>query len=417
MRTRTHRSFTVSEIGLGCYGLSGAYGPPDVAAYTQALRRGYELGVTFYDTAPAYASGVADAERVLGEAVAPFRDEVAIATKIGVKESAAADLTREIIVASCEESLRRLGTDRIDLYQIHYDDPATPVPAIIDTLEGLKQAGKIRHYGLGHLSPERSADFLAAGDVLSILMELSAVARHAQRTLVPLCERYDAAAIAFSTTGRGLLTGAFAGRDDPPPFAPGDIRALDPLFQRERFDSGLRVAARLAEIGEQHGRTPVQVAIAWVLAQPRVLCALTGPSTVAHVEENVAASGWRFPEEALAELDGFLAQEDARLARAQQASVARILNEALPESPEKAFVDLVYAIETAILLSRVDEPAVLPVFQELFALRKRLDAEAASDLAAIQERLRALIPHGPEAPQAPPTSNIQHPTRSSHDGR
>ncbi len=402
MKTRTHHGFTVSEIGLGCYGLSGAYGPPDVASYTKALRRGHELGVTFYDTARAYASGEVDGERVLGEAVAPFRDEIAIATKIGVKDGAVADLSRETIVASCEESLRRLETDRIDLYQIHYDDPETPVPAVIDALEDLKQAGKIRHYGLGHLSPERAAEFLASSDVLSILMELSAVARHAQRTLIPLCERYDAAAIAFSTTGRGLLTGAFGpGRGGPPQFAPGDIRRLDPLFQRERFDSGLRVAAYLAALGEQLNRTPAQVAIAWVLAQPHVLCALTGPSTVAHVEENVGASGWTVPGETLAALDAFLAEEEARLASAQQASVIRILSQPLPERPEEAFVDLVYAIETAILLGHVDEQAVLPIFQELFALRERLGDDVAPDLVAVQRQLRALIPHGPDEAQAP----------------
>ncbi|MGC9347166.1 MAG: aldo/keto reductase [Anaerolineae bacterium] len=387
MNYRTHGGLTVSAVGVGCYGLGGAYGPPDVARYAKTLRRAYELGVTFFDTAHTYG----DAERILGEVIGPFRDEVVISTKIAVREGARPSLARADIVTSCEESLRRLGIDRIDLYQVHFDDPQTPVADVVETLEALRDEGKIRRYGIGHLSPGRAEKFLAQGDVFSVMMELSPVARISQQTLLPVCQRYDAAAIAFSVTGRGLLTGRYS-PGERPTFAPGDIRNLDPLFQRERFASGLRVAGELREIGERHGKTPVQVAIAWVLAQPQVLVALTGPSSVAHLEENLAAGDWPLPEAARVELDDFLAQEEDRLAEAQAASVREILTQPLPKEPAKAFTDLVYAIETSILLGWVEERTVLPVFQHLFGLRDTLDEGGKAALDQVQHRLRDLTP-------------------------
>jgi aryl-alcohol dehydrogenase-like predicted oxidoreductase len=385
MHTRTHDRLNVSVIGLGCYGLSGAYGPPDVAGYVRTLRRGHELGVTFYDTAPAYG----DAERVLGDAVAPFRDEVVLATKIGMKQGARSSLAPDDIRASCEASLRRLRTDRIDLFQIHFDDPATPAADVIGALDELKQAGKILCYGLGHLSPERAVAFLTQGTVATILLELSAVAVESRNTLLPLCTRYGAAAIAFSVTGRGLLTGAYGPGHR---FTSEDIRALDPLFQRERFASGLRVAARLSEIGSRYGRTAAQVAIAWVLAQSHVLCALTGPSKVAHLEENLAAADWLFPPEELAALDAELEAERRGMAEAQVASVRHILTHPLPAEPVAAFVDLVYALETALQLGWVSEEQILPTFQALFELRGCADPEA---LVHIQEEAREIqVPDG-----------------------
>ena len=381
MHTRKHHGLTVSAIGLGCYGLSGAYGPPDVAGYVRTLQRGHELGVTFYDTAHAYG----DAERILGEAVAPFRDEVVIATKIGMKQGALSSLAPGDIRASCEDSLRRLNTDRIDLFQIHYDDPATPVERVITTLDDLEQAGKIRAYGLGHLSPDRARDFLEQGNVSTILMELSAVATESRDTLLPLCAEYDAAAIAFSVTGRGLLAGAFAPGHR---FDADDIRALDPLFQRERFASGLRVAKKLTEIGEQYGKTSTQVAIAWVLAQPHVLCALTGPSKLTHLEENLAAANWTLPQEEQEALEAYLAEERSGIATAQAESVRRILADPLPTNPAEAFTDLVYALETALQLGWTTEWEVMPTFQALFKLRVKGNIDS---LKGIKTQLSQLV--------------------------
>lgn len=383
MKYHQHKGVRLSEIGIGCYALGNAYGRKDPTEFQRMIRRAHELGVNYFDTAATYG----DAERLLGTAVAPFRQEVFLATKIDVGEDGATSLSRRAIHRACEQSLARLQMDVIDLYLVHFDDPQTPVEETVAALDELVQAGKIGHYGVSHLPHERIEAYLQCGDVFAVMLELSAVARNARDQLLPFCRKYGAAGIAFSVTGRGLLTGRF---QQEAAFPPGDIRHIDPLFQRERLESGRRVAARMAELGRQYGQTPVQVAIAWALAQPGIACALTGPSTVAHLEENLGGSGWSLADDDLANLEEFFRDEDAWLVQAQRHSVQQILTTPLPADSQQAFTDLVYAIETAVLLDLVSETAVLPLFQELLGLRRTLDANAAPRLAALQQKLRDL---------------------------
>lgn len=384
MQYRKHKDLEISEVGVGCYALSGVYGRKDIGAYKEMLRRAYELGVNFFDTAEAYG----EAEQILGEVVRPYRDSVYIATKVGVKGGVKANLTGAYVKSACDESLGRLGMDYIDLYQVHFDDPDTPVEETVGALEALVWEGKIRHYGVGHLPVERVATYLAVGNVFSVLMELSAVAREAREKSLPLCREHGVGAIAFSVTGRGLLTGRFRHGHA---FEAGDIRNIDPLFQRERFESGLRVAEKLAEVGGRYDKTPAQTAIAWVLAQPGIVCALTGPSTVPHLEENVGGSGWSLAAEDLEEVEGFLQQEDEWLRREQGASIRRILEEPVEKEPAQAFTDLVYVIETSVLLGLAAERSVLPLLQELFGMREGLDEDAGSKLESVRKRLWELV--------------------------
>jgi len=385
MQYRRHGGIELSEVGVGCYGLSGAYGPKDPGAYRRMLQRACELGVNLFDTADAYGP----AEEVLGQAIAPYRDRVYVATKVGARAGPApGSLGRQAVRRACEQSLRRLQTDRIDLYQVHFDDPQTPIAETVAALEELVREGKVRHYGVGHLPLERVAEYLAEGHVFSVLMELSAVARQALGVLLPLCRQRGVGAIAFSVTGRGLLTGRYAGGHR---FEAGDIRNLDPLFQRERCQSGLRVAGMLAEVGRRCGRTPAQVAIAWVLAQPGVVSALVGPSTVPHLEEDLGGSGWQLSAGELAEIDAFLAREDAWLAEAQRGSVRRILSEPLPAEPARALTDLVYALETAVALGLASEEAAMPLFRELYPIWKAPEPGDRPVLEDIQRRLAGLI--------------------------
>jgi hypothetical protein len=174
-------------------------------------------------------------------------------------------------------------------------------------------------------------------------------------------------------------------------FPDDDLRHLDPLFQREKFESGLRIMRRLSRLAEKYGKTPAQTAIAWVLAQDGVICALSGPSTVEHLEENVEASGIQFEPDDLAAFEEFLAEEDLQLADAQREAIQSILEEPLEGELQAAFVDLIYVIETAIDSQFITEKEVLPVFQELFALREKLDEAAYSKLQEIQTRLRNMI--------------------------
>jgi aryl-alcohol dehydrogenase-like predicted oxidoreductase len=384
MHYRTHKGLNISEIGIGCYGLSGAYGPVDAEETKQVLLRAYELGVNFFDTAEAYGN----AEQILGEVVKPFRKEVVIATKVGVREGIEPNLSASYISSACEESLRSLGMEYIDLYQVHFDDPKTPIEETVVALEELVQAGKIRYYGLGHLPVDRVKAYFQAGNVFSVLMELSAVARQARDGLLPLCGENGVGAIAFSVTGRGLLTGTYSPGHK---FDPGDIRNFDPLFQRERFESGLRVAAKMREIGIHYRKSAVQVAIAWVLAQPGVICALTGSSSLPHLQENLGASGLRLAEQDIVDLEAFFEQEDKWLVNEQMTSVRRILNQPLPADATQAFTELVYVIETAVLLNLVSEEKVMPIFQELYPLHKKLIESAGVEMEELQRQLYKLI--------------------------
>jgi len=200
-------------------------------------------------------------------------------------------------------------------------------------------------------------------------MELSAVSRYSRKTLLPLCSKYEVGGIAFSTTGRGLLTGKIR----TPSFGPGDLRNIDILFQRENFQSGLRIAERVAELGEECNKTPVQVAIAWVLSQPGIMCALTGPSTVPHLEENIGGSGWSLSQEHCKELETLFKKEDQWLKKENMASIREILFHKLPEEFSEAFADLFLVIETAMLHQLVTEKEILPLFHEFFETRKEED--------------------------------------------
>ncbi len=385
MEYRKHRGLKISEIGIGTYSLSGVYGRKDLEEFKRMIYRAYELGVNFFDTAEAYGN----AEEILGETVKPFREEVYIATKVGVKSDVKPNLSRDYIKRACEESFRRLQTDYIDLYQVHFHDPTTPVEETVEALEKLVEEGKIRYYGVGHLPLDITEEYCRLGKPFSVLAEFSAVARESYEKLLPFYRRYGLGIIAFSTTGRGLLTGRFK---EGQKFEQGDIRYLDPLFQRERFQYGLRIVGKFAELGKKYGKTPVQVAIAWVLSHEGVICALTGPSTVEHLEENVKASGWEIPKEDLRELDELFKGEDEWLRQKQKESIKQILSRPLQE-PQKAFVDLIYVIETAVSLGIAGEKEVLPVFYELYSLRKELDKEDVSEkLKDIQSQLQKIVP-------------------------
>jgi aryl-alcohol dehydrogenase-like predicted oxidoreductase len=378
MDYRQHAGETLSEIGLGCYALSGAYGPRDPDEFMQVVRRAYELGVTFFDTADVYGP----AETILGQAIGPFREKVLIATKVGARSDGKPDCSPEHIMASCEASLERLETDVIDLYQTHFNDPATPVAETVGALERLRAAGKIRRYGVGHLPLERLDEYMTAGDIFSALVELSAAARGAREKVLPLCRQRGVGVLAFSVTGRGLLTGRIkAGHA----FEEGDIRQIDALFQRERFRSGLRIAGTLKAIGRRHNRTAVQVAIAWVLAQPGIICALTGTTSLAHLEENLAVSSWQIPADEMGDLGRFLEDEDARLREAQIRQLVGILQE--PRPAEDAMVDLVYALETLIELDVAGETDILPLFHRLLGSRGMESENARCEREAIQAEL------------------------------
>jgi aryl-alcohol dehydrogenase-like predicted oxidoreductase len=384
MRYRIDKNKKLSEIGIGGYALSGVYGEKDTGEFVDVVRTAHDKGVTFFDVADIYGP----AEEILGKAVAPFRDRVWVATKVGWSTEGKPDCSFEHILASCDRSLERLGTDYIDLYQIHFNDPATPVEETLGALEKLRSVGKIRHYGIGHLPPDRMEAFFSLGNVFSALVELSAVSRSSCQRILPVCQQHGVHVIGFSTTGRGLLTGKIAPAHT---FEDGDIRNLDPLFQRERFDSGLRVLEEIRGLGERHGKTPVQVAISWVLAQPGVICALTGPSTEAHLVENLGASAFTLTSEDLRELEEFFEVEDSRLHVEQIQSIRAILTQPLDEL--NGFTDLVYVLETLVETGQAKEEEILPFFLKLMPLRGKSDEVARDEMRDIHSEAHEQFVH------------------------
>jgi aryl-alcohol dehydrogenase-like predicted oxidoreductase len=385
MKYREHKGVEFSEIGIGCYALSGVYGKKDDLAFRRMIERAYERGVTFFDAAEAYANG----EQVLGRAVKPFRREIILSTKVGLKKGAKPNLSAGYIKAACRESLRALDTETIDIYHVHYDDPQWEVEEVIGAMEDLVKEGLIRHYGLDHVSMERLTSYLEKGRIFSILMELSAVERNSLKEMLPVCRQEGIAAIAFSVTGRGLLTGRIR---DTNVFTADDFRRSDPLYQRERFQSGLRIADRFAQIGKKYGKTPVQAAIGWVLQQEGITCALVGPSSIRHLEENLGGSGWRFEEEDLQDLEQLLLREQVYLEVEQRRSIYNILTGELAAEASQAFTDMVYVLETAYCLGLASEAQIMPFFYELMANKGNLyESETQEKMALLQKKIKETI--------------------------
>ncbi|MEW6244480.1 MAG: aldo/keto reductase [Bacillota bacterium] len=366
--TKLRAGFEVSRVGMGCYALSGVYGPSDPDGFSSVLRKAYEMGVTFFDTADQYG----DAEKVLGQAIRSVRDRVVISTKVGLTEGFGRDCSRRHVIAACERSLKNLGTDWIDIYQIHFDDPATPVEETVTALEELKTAGKIRAYGLGHLPRERVEEYIQCGRPATLMCELSAAVRRPYLQYRELAISCGIDLIGFSVTARGLLTGRI-GPDHS--FGGRDIRNIDALFYRERMTAALSVKDLLAHAGAQYGMTPAQVAVAWALRQPGVAAVLTGPRSPEHLMENLGGCDCKMPDAAWADVECTLAEIDCALERSLRQTIAALLAGELDPDPERAFRDLVYLIEGAVDFSIVSEKDVMPAFARLMAAKARREAE------------------------------------------
>ena len=372
--------FEISEIGIGTYSLSGAYGSVDVDSVRRTLRRAHDLGITFYDTGPGYG----DAEKILGKVIRGFRQDITISTKVarGIDDGA---LSYRNISASCEQSLRNMGIDCIDLYSMHFDDDKAPVEEVIRAFEDLKSAGKIRFYGLGHVSAERASMYLDEGAFSTVMGELSAVSTGYYGKMLPLLRESEVGYLGFSVTGRGLLTGSVRGRSG---LDEGDIRQIDALFTGERLRSALRIYERMAETARHIGGSPVQVAIRWALDRENVLCAVCGPSSVKHIEENAGATGICGESDRFKALDDFIEEEQRKLAETLEYELRTVL-----ESPFLGKDDipkLVYVAESMGELDMVPDRKLIPVFKRLLGCMRD---EACDDAAVdrIKQDLRNLL--------------------------
>ncbi|HEX3922777.1 MAG TPA: aldo/keto reductase [Streptosporangiaceae bacterium] len=280
----------VSRIGLGAMGMSAAYtgAGTDDAESIRTIHRTLELGVTFIDTAETY--GPFTNEELVGRAVRGHRDEVVLATKFGRFSHAGGgrrvDSSPANIAAAAEGSLRRLGTDHIDLYYQHRVDPSTPIEDTVGALAGLVAEGKVRHIGLSAAGPATIRRAHAVHPVAALQSEYSLWTRDPEAEVLPLTRELGIGFVPFSPLGHGFLTGKIRSTGQ---FGDGDWRKTNPRFTGENFQHNLRIADEVEAVAAEAGATPAQVALAWLLAKGDDIAPIPGTKRVSRAEENIAA--------------------------------------------------------------------------------------------------------------------------------
>ena len=318
MERRQLRDLEVAAIGLGCMGMSDFYGT--AAERTEAdgiatIHRALELGVDFVDTADMY--GPYTNEELVGRALAQHRDGVVLATKFGFVRhpdgSQGIDGSPAHVREACDASLRRLQTDRIDLYYLHRVDPSVPIEETVGAMAGLVAAGKVRHLGLSEAAAAtiRRAD--AVHPITAVQSEYSLFARDVEDEVLPALRELGIGFVAYSPLGRGLLTGTIAGASS---LDEGDTRrARFPRFAVENIDANVALAQRVAELAGERGVTPAQLALAWLLARGGDVVPIPGTKRAARVEENAAAAGIALDAEEMARLDAAVPRDAVAGAR------------------------------------------------------------------------------------------------------
>jgi len=303
MRMRTlGRGLTVSAEGLGCMGMSDAYGPADQAEAVATIHRALDLGVTFLDTADMY--GPWTNERLVGRAIAGRRDEVVLATKFGNVRNEKGDFLGvrgdpEYVRECCDTSLHRLGVDVIDLYYQHRVDKKVPIEETVGAMAELVQAGKVRHLGLSEASPATVRRAHEVHPIAALQTEYSLWTRDPEAEILPTCRQLGIGFVAYSPLGRGFLTGRFR----TPDFGAGDGRRNYPRFQGENFARNLAFLEVVEAIGRRVGVSAAQVALAWVLHRGDDVVPIPGTKRVRYLKENVAAADVTLDAQALAALD------------------------------------------------------------------------------------------------------------------
>src|SRR6266853_92965 len=297
----------VSAIGFGCMGLNFAYGPGlDKQSAVSIIRTAFDVGVTFFDTAEAY--GPFTNEEIVGEALAPIRDQVVIATKFGFKNgapSAGMDSRPERIRFVAEQSLKRLQTNRIDLFYQHRVDPNVPMEDVAGTVRDLIREGKVKHFGLSEAGAQSIRRAHAVQPVTALQSEYSLWWREPEAGVMPTCEELGIGFVAFSPLGRGFLTGKI---DENTSFAKDDFRNIVPRFSPEARKANQAVVDLLGSIAEAKRATPAQVALAWLLAQKSWIVPIPGTTKLHRLKENVRAAAVELTAGDLREIGDALAR-------------------------------------------------------------------------------------------------------------
>jgi aryl-alcohol dehydrogenase-like predicted oxidoreductase len=296
----------VSELGLGCMGLTFGYGPAtDRSDAIKLIRGAYEKGVTFFDSAEAYGQ---ENEEMLGEAVAPFRKQVVIATKFGFKNGDSKqglDSSPARIRLVAEQSLKRMKTDVLDLFYQHRVDPNVPIEDVAGTVRDLIKEGKVKHFGMSEAGVEMITRAHAVQPLAALQSEYSMFTREPEQQIIPTLERLGIGFVCFSPLGKGFLTGKI---DTATKFAEGDIRNSLPRFQDEAREHNQKLVELIGQIAKRKNVTPAQVALAWLLAQKPFIVPIPGTTKLSRLEENVGAANVDLSAGDLKELADVLAK-------------------------------------------------------------------------------------------------------------
>ena len=299
----------VSALGFGGWPMGGTqYGTTDDSETVRAVERAVDLGITCFDNAAGY--GLGRSEELMGRALAPHRKDVVIVTKCGlswdpVEKRLYRDGTRDSVVAGCEESLRRLGTDYIDLMLVHWPDPETPFSETMAALSELRDQGKIRYAGVSNFMPAMMSECLSHLDIVADQAGYSIFERRIERGVLDFCRDHGIGLMAYGSLAHGLLTGTMT---EETAFQDWDWRATQnafgmPLFRAGYFEDNVRTARRLGEIGAGAGMTLPDLAVGWVLGRPEVTTALVGFRTASEVEAAARSADDALPGDILEEVN------------------------------------------------------------------------------------------------------------------
>ena len=304
----------VSALGLGCMGLSYGYGPAtDASEAVKLIRAAFERGVTFFDTAEAYGPFIN--ESVVGEALEPMRDQVVIATKFGFKEGdthKGLDSRPERIRQVAEEALKRLRTDRIDLFYQHRTDPNVPIEDVAGTVKDLIRQGKVKYFGLSEAGADSIRRAHAVQPVTALQSEYSLWWREPEKEVLPLLEELGIGFVPFSPLGKGFLTGAI---DEKTAFGATDFRNTVPRFAPEARQANRALVDSLASIAARKGVTPAQLALAWLLAQKPWIVPIPGTTKLHRLEENLGAASVALSPADLSEIEAAIKETPVQGAR------------------------------------------------------------------------------------------------------
>ena len=302
----------VSAIGLGCMGMSFAYGtPPDRQEMIKLIRAAVDRGVTLFDTAEAY--GPFTNEDLVGEALAPVRSQVVIATKFGMKLGTnAMDSRPEHIREVAEASLKRLRTDRIDLFYQHRVDPEVPIEDVAGTVKALIREGKVRHFGMSEAGVATIRRAHAVQPLTAVQSEYSLWWRKPEAELIPALEKLGIGFVPFSPLGKGFLTGKI---DEKTTFEKNDFRNIVPRFSPEARKANQALVDLLGQVAKRKGATAAQIALAWLLAQKPWIVPIPGTTKLNRLEENLGAAGVELSAEDLRSIDDAASKIQVECAR------------------------------------------------------------------------------------------------------